>query len=250
MNSALSTQDSALPRQHSALSSLRRAAATLALACLLVPNLSGCALFAQTGGALFPTITPAKYKNLSGQSVAVIVSADQGIRIDNPRLQLDVAQMVLSKLQKSQKEDKPDELKLAHFPVSAGSVARFQEDHPELAADSMEDIAPRLGASRVIYIEIRGFQTRSEVSNDLYRGVISGSVSVIEVTNGKGHTVSVDESMRITFPRTSPEEGLPNIGDFPIYTGTLEGFTTEVAKLFLPHADDPDAKYGPVATPN
>jgi hypothetical protein len=230
------------------MNSALRHLAVLALAVLLVPTLSGCAVFSQLAGA-FPAVKPAKYKNLAGQSVTVIVSADPGTRIDNPRIQFDVAQMILSKLEKSQKEDKPDELKLTRFPVSAGSVARFQEDHPDLA-DSMEEIAPRLGTSRVIYVEIRGFQTRSEVSNDLYRGVISGSVSVIEVNSGKGHTVPVDETLHITYPRTSPDEGLPNIGDFPIYSGTLEGFTTEIAKLFLPHADDPDADYGPVSTPN
>jgi hypothetical protein len=174
----------------------------------------------------------------------VVWADDQGLKIDHPRIQFDVSQMVISKLKQQQKTDKPDELKLTSFPVSAGSVARFQEEHTELAGDPIDKIAPMLGTSRVIYIEIKDFQTRSEVSNDLYRGVMSGSISVVEVTNGVGRVVSVDDKVKIKFPRTSPEEGLPNIGDFPIYNGTLDGFATEVAKLFTPHADDPDADYG------
>jgi hypothetical protein len=222
--------------------------AFLLIACLSMTALSGCAIFAQLAQAV-PQVKPATYKKLAGQSVAVIVCADDAIRIDNPRIQVDVAQMVMAKLAKSQKEDKPDELKLTRFPVAASSLARFQEEN-QSSFDSMEEIAPKLGVSRVIYIEIRSFQTRSDVSNDLYRGSITGSVSVIEVTNGKGHAVPVDEKIRVTYPRTSPDEGLPNIGDYPIYTGTLDGFTDEVCKRFLPHADDPDAAYGPVAAPD
>jgi hypothetical protein len=233
---------------HTKAAAIRSTCICAILALLILPSLSGCAIFAQVLNAAAPAIKPPVYKNLAGQSVTVMVWAeDQGVKIDYPRIQLDVAQMVISQLQQHQKEDKPDELKFTRFPVSAGSVARFQEEHTELAADSIEDIAPRLGTSRVIYIEIRGFQTHSDVSNDLFRGVIRGSVSVVEVTNGKGRVIPVDETLKIKYPRTSPDEGLPNVGDFAIYNGTLKGFATEVAKLFVPHADDPDADYGAVS---
>ncbi|HET6249768.1 MAG TPA: hypothetical protein VFE47_18910 [Tepidisphaeraceae bacterium] len=215
----------------------------LCVAMLMLPSLSGCAIFSQVLGAAAPTVHPAAYKHMADQSVTVMVWADDGVKIDNPRIQFDVEQMVMAKMQEAQKTNKPDELKLTRFPVSAGSVSRFQEEHTELVADPIDEIAPRFGTSRVIYVEIHSFQTRSEASNDLFRGVMKGSVQVVEVTHGKGKVVPVDDNLEIKFPRTSPEEGLPNIGDYAIYNGTLDGFATEVAKLFAPHADDPDAPY-------
>lgn len=224
--------------------SLRPALASVLLSVLMVPSLSGCAVFAQIAGAI-PNVEKPNYKNMANQSVAVMVWAEEsGVRVEWPRIHLDLAGMVQSKLQKMQKEYKPDELKLTRFPVSAASVAKYQEEHPEIAAQSIEEVAPKLGVSRVIYIEIHVFQTRPDQANELFRGTMSGSVRVIEVVNGKGRETFNDDSIRVTYPRSSTDEGLPAIGDFAIYNGTLDGFAEEVCKKFLPHANDPDAEYG------
>lgn len=214
------------------------------LGLLIVPSLSGCALFVQALKAAGPGVEPAKYKGLAGQSVAIVVWAEEsGIRMDFPRLDVDAAEMIRNKMRQNQKEDKPKELELTRFPVSGASVARFQEENPAWASQGIEEIAPKFGVTRVIYVEIRDFQTRADATVDLYRGALSGSVSVVEVNNGKGHIAFTDDTLKITYPKTSPDEGLPNLGDGRIYAGTLAGFTTEVAKLFAPHGDDPDAEY-------
>jgi hypothetical protein len=224
--------------------SLRSALAALLLSLLILPSLSGCAIFAQAMAAI-PTTEQAKYKNLSDQSVAVMVWAeDTGVQIEWPKIRLDLATMIQSRLQKRKADDKPEELKLTRFPVSPGSVVRFQEEHPELVAESCEKIAPMLGVSRLIYVEIRSFQTRSDISNDLFRGAMTGSVSVIEVTNGKGRIAYTDDNLRVFFPRMVPDEGLPNLGDFPVYTGNLNGFAEEVCKRLVSHLNDPDVDYG------
>ncbi len=223
---------------------LRQATIVSVVALLIVPSLSGCAIFAQVAQAL-PQVQPPKYANLADQTVAVVVWAEEnGVRIDWPNIHMDTAQMIQSKLLQQQATEKPKELKLTRFPLSPASVARFQEENPDSAAQGIAEMAPRLGVSRVIYVEIRGFQTRSEAANDLFRGTLTGSVSVVEVSNGKGRTAFTDDTLKIQFPRISPDEGLPNLGDFAVYHGTLDGFTTEVVKRFVPHGDDPDAEYG------
>jgi len=151
--------------------------------------------------------------------------------------------MIRARMRQNQKDDKPKELELTRFPVSGASVARFQEENPAWISEGIEEIAPKFGVSRVIYVEIRDFQTRSDASVDLFRGSLSGAVTVVEVVNGKGRVAFHDDSLKITYPKTSPEEGLPNLGDGRIYAGTMAGFTTEVAKLFAPHGNDPDAEY-------
>src|SRR4051794_29130658 len=90
----------------------RPAAASVVLSLLLLPCLSGCAIFAKIAGA-FPEIEKAKYKGLAGQSVAVMVWAeDNGIRGDWPQINLDLGDMIQNNLQKHQIDDKPEEMKL------------------------------------------------------------------------------------------------------------------------------------------
>jgi hypothetical protein len=228
----------------------RRIAAITAFV-IIVTSGGGCAIFDKLFEASGVQTEPAKYPGLKGQSVAVVVWAEEnGVRIDWPRLNLDAAQMVQAKLQQVQKLNKPKELELMHFTRSAASVVRFQEEHPEWASQGIEEIAPKLGVTRVIYIEIHGFQTRADAAVELYRGTLTGTVTVVEVTGNKGRIGFTDDNVKVSFPKSSPEEGLPNLGDFAIYHGLLDGFTTEVAKEFCTHGNDRDAAYSvPDAAP-
>lgn len=210
----------------------------LMLALMLSPCLSGCTILGVAAQALPPKTITAAYKGLAGQSVAIIVWADDtGVQIDWPNVQLDVAQAVQSKLKVAQSSAKPKELLKTTFPVSPESVVRLQQDNPALAADSVEEVAARLGVSRVIYIEIQNLQTRSDESDDLFRGSVSGAVKVVEVSGGKGHIAFTDDNIRAVFPKNSPAEGMPNHNDYEMYRGVLDAFTTNVATLFFPHEE-------------
>ncbi len=211
----------------------RNCAISLALL-LAMAGLCGCGSLGAVLNALPLAPIQAKYKDLQGQSVAIMVWADRGIRVDFPHVQLDAANGIQSKLIKARKDNK-DELKDTRFPLSAATVVRFQEDHPEWAADSIEEIAPRLKVSRVIYVEIDGLQTRSDSAVDLFRGTLTATVRVVEVTNGKARVVHTEENMRSIYPEKSPEEGIPSIGDFETYRQTVDEFTTSVANLFYTH---------------
>ncbi len=211
-----------------------RAGLTLCLlALLLAPCLSGCAALGLIAQAIPQAQIPAKYKGLNDHTVAVMVWVDRGIRIDWPQIQLDAANGIQSKLVSA--IGKTPELSHTKFPLSAATVVRFQEEHLEWGADSIEEIAPRLGVSRVIYVEIDGFQTRSDAAVELYRGSITGTVRVLEVVNGKARVVYTEEDMRSVYPPKSPEEGVTSLGDFETYRKTVDEFTTRVATLFVAH---------------
>jgi len=206
------------------------------MSALLLPCLSGCALFGVIAQAAPPSTVGAEYKGLAGKSVTVMAWADDnGVQIDWPNVHLDIAQMIQSKLKVAQKTAKPKELLNTTFPVSPESVVRLQQDNPELAGESIEQIAPRLRVSRVIYVEIHNLQTRSTDADDLFRGEVNGSVRVVAVTNGKGHVVFTRDNIRAVFPKNSPEEGMPNHTDYEMYRGVLDEFTTQAAVLFFAH---------------
>jgi len=183
-----------------------------------------------------PTIAP-KYTDLRGQTIAVMVWTERGIRIDWTSIQIDVATGVQQILQQAAKEKK-HELEGSRFPLTAATVYQMQEEHPEWAAETIEDIAPRLGVSRLIYIEIENFQTRSNASVELFKGNISGRLKVIEVNNGKAHIAFAEDDLQNIYPKKGPEEGTPNKNDYDIYRETIKAFTSNVTNLFLPHVQE------------
>ncbi len=200
--------------------------------------LGGCNVVGVLAQAMPRDNIPAAYKKLAGQSVVVYVWADRGVRIDWPDIQFNLTSGVQSKLQLAQKADpKLAELKDTTFPLGAASVARFQEDHPELEAQPINSVAPMLNASRVVYVEISSFQTRSNDSVELYRGSITAIVKVLEVKNGQATTGFEDRNVAAVFPLKSPEEGVADLTDEAVYQGVVKELATQIAIRFIPHAD-------------
>jgi hypothetical protein len=210
------------------------------IVCLGLLFTSGCkilgVLYAKTAP---PPIIPAAYKGLTNQSVAIMVWAGEGTMIDFPDVRLDIAGSLQTKLQQAVKT-KTKELVGVTFPTSPAAVVRFQQNHPELEAVTPAEVAAKLGARRVIYVELENLQTRSDASVELFRGSASATVKVIEIPEGaaKG-TVAYDEGrIAAVFPPHAREEGRPDGNDFTYYRGTVDALTTELAKRFVPHEEE------------
>ena len=176
-----------------------------------------------------------KYDGLAGQSVGIMIWADRGIRIDWPNLQLDLANALEKKLMAETKEKS---VAGAKYNLQPASIVRYQHDHPEIDAESITDIAPSLGVSRLIYIEMDDFTTRSDMSVDLYRGQAKATVRVIEVTDSpKGRVAKSgfeQANVEASYPPKAPREGVQAIGDAKTYNGTIDAFATEISHLFIP----------------
>ena len=219
---------------------IRRLHASLMVAalCLVALAGSGCGQIAGNVAKAFPPAeVPASYKRLKGQSVAVLVWADPAIRTDWPRLQYDITSGMLDKLQQAKTAKTPD-FEGTTFPIKAPAMIRYQEDHPEMEAEPITEVAMRLGVTRLIYVEVSAFQTRSDLSVDLYRGSASGLVKVVEVNGGKAKEGFEEDDIKTVFPRKSPEEGLPASSDDKIYTGTVDRFTGDLSVRFVPHPEE------------
>ena len=208
----------------------------------LASGVVGCEAVGQVGAIVsqaIPKIQQPQYKNFAGQSVAFMCWADRGVRIDNPYLQVDVASAVEDKIAKAKVDSNLDELKGTTFPVSPRTVARYQEDHPELQTMSIADAAGNFAVSRLVYVEVTEFATRSEASLELYRGTMHGNLKVLEIANGKAHIVFEEDDISTAYPKDSPKEGLPVGTDYKIYTGTVDAFTTLIANRLIPHELEP-----------
>jgi len=187
-----------------------------------------------------PKIVPAAYKGLKGKDVAVMVWTDSAISVDWPAMSIDVGAGVRKKLLAGQAEDKPDDLDGTTFPVTPQSIAKFQMDHPEAELSPITQIAPQVGVKRLIYIEIVGFQTRSDmgVNTDLYRGKLTANLKVIEYENGQTKVGYEENHVTVNFPKKSPTDGVSGLGDIRTYVGTVDAFTTLTAWRFYKHEEE------------
>lgn len=205
---------------------------------LLVVCLTLCALFT-TGCALFgwaassmPRSEDAKYKGLAKQRTAVMVWADRGIRIDYPNLPLDLGNTIQVTLLSKAKED---DVKEIQFPYEVRSVVRYQKEHPELEGRGVTEYAHRMsGLSRLVYVEINDFTTRSDTAVQLMRGAISANVKVVEIANGKSKVVYEINNLRTYFP-PKQKDGVIDVPEQAIYVGTVKDMGLQIAQLFYGH---------------
>ena len=202
--------------------------------CLLPFLLGGCSIFGVAAQALPPTTIKPVYEGLRGQTVGVMVWVDRGLRMDYPPLQIDVANATQLKLMNS----KASQLKGTTFPVKPASIVKFQQDYPEVEAESIADVAPRLGVSRLIYIEVEDFGTRSHGAAELFRGSAEVTLRVIEVNRGAGKVAYEENGIAVTFPEKAPAEGIPNATDRKIYIGTVDALSSLIARKFVPYAEE------------
>lgn len=208
-----------------------RAAGIVACLILCIAQV-GCSVIGVAAHALPPPTIAPSYLGFEGQTVAVMVWADRALRVDFPSLQLDTAASIQNKLSAHKS------MKNVSWPVEPRSVVRYQIDHPEIETMPINDIAPRLGVSRLIYVEIERFSTRSEMSVSLYRGSIMATMKVIEVVDGKGTVAFEENSIQAKYPPNVPDEGYPRGEDYQFYLGTVDAFGDEAIKRFVPHVEE------------
>jgi uncharacterized protein YbaA (DUF1428 family) len=212
----------------------------ICLALALVPFASlGCApagyVAAAASGA---DHIEAAYKGLANQKCAVMIWADDGVVNDFHAIQLDAAHGIQDKLVQAAKANTEEVANITWVP--AEKILEYQQNHPGLDAEAIEDVAPNLGITRLIYVEIESFQTRPNDSPDLSRGTMSGTLTVVAVDKGKGKVAYSQRDVSVLYPKNCPPEGLPDLEDAVVYRETLDTFTTEVAKAFIPHDVDVD----------
>ena len=214
--------------------------ALLAVSLLLVGAcVSGCQLVGIAANAMPPKTIEPSYFGLAGNSVSVMVWADRSIKIDFQNICLDMSRQVQNKLEDAlhESKNKMASLKDSTYPIDPRSVARYQQDHPEAEALPITEVAPVLGTKRVIFVEISDFQTRSDASLDLFRGVATASVKILEVDGQHAKVVYEESNIRSTVPK-KPVEGVPESTDYKTYIATIDDLSTQVANRFIPHPEE------------
>jgi hypothetical protein len=190
-----------------------------------------------------PIEVPEKvYSGLKGRSAAVMVWADVRIRAEYNQIQVDLARLVQERLVEKTKPGRDKEaaaLAGATF-LDPRSVVRYQREHPELDGLPIQDVAPRLGVRRVIYVELEDFSAHSARSILLLKGEAKATLRVVEVDEGRRAKVVFDEpGLTANFPHNAPEGVMASdkMTVRTVYEGTLAQLADRIAVRF---ADQPE----------
>ena len=127
--------------------------------------------------------TPASYyEGLKGHSCAVMVWADWRTRTEYNQVQLDLGKKLTSALDENlrPKEGKKNEGPAVQF-TNPASVVRYQREHPEVMSMPIAEVAPRLQAQRVVYVELEEFSAHSAEAVMVLKGNARATLRVVVV---------------------------------------------------------------------
>lgn len=182
------------------------------------------------------------YSGLKGQTGAVMVWADVRIRAEYNQVQVDLARLIQARLVERTRASKGKESKDEGQPALAGatfldprSVVRYQREHPELDGLPIQDVAPRLGVKRVIYVELEDFAAHSAKSILLLKGEAKATLRVVEVDESRKARVAFEEpGLTANFPHNAPEGVMASdkVTVRTVYEGTLEQLADRIAVRF------------------
>jgi hypothetical protein len=176
----------------------------------------------------------AVYEGLKGQNCAVMVWADWRTRTEYNQLQLDLAKLVSKKLEERSRKDAKKAESVTIQVVNPASIVRYQREHPEVMSMPIAEVAPKLGASRVVFIEFEDFAAHSPEAIMVLKGSAKGTLRVLEVSGGVAKTVFEEANIHANYPPDSPEGVIPSdkVNVRTIYDGTLELMAEKIVARF------------------
>jgi hypothetical protein len=181
--------------------------------------------------------TPAVlYEGLKGQGCAVMVWADWRTRTEYNQVQLDLGKVLTRKIDenlKPKKEGKKSEGPPVTF-TNPASVVRYQREHPEVMSMPIAEVAPKLQASRVVYVEIEEFSAHSPEAVMVLKGNAKATLRVVEVNGAEARVVFEEPGIAAHFPPDRPEGVVESekVNVRTIYEGTIDLLAEKLAARF------------------
>lgn len=168
-----------------------------------------------------PTKTvPAEYPYLADKGVCVVVRAPDEFVFEYANLRLEVADHVRIALEANVK---------GISVVDPRKVAEFQRVERDWEAMDPAVLGKRLGADRVLEVELTQYTTREPDSPYLYRGHITAALRVYN-TEYPNSQAAYQGDARTVYPPDGP--GKYGTSDRAIRAATLNAFAQDVAAKF------------------
>ena len=196
---------------------------TVGVLLVLLTATSGCKLIAAPFllWSKEPTKeVPAEYPYLQDKKVCVLVWADSETMFEYPWIQLEISEHVTAMI-------KPNVKGISFIPNR--KVIELQRREVNWDRSDPADLGARLGADRVLLIELTQYTTREPESPHLYRGRIAANVKVYD-TGYRRSAPAYKTTLETVYPRDSAGEwGTDDVG---IRKASMEAFALDLAGKF------------------
>ncbi len=194
--------------------------AALAVACI------GCKAMAAPWLMWAPEPTrsiPAEYPYLEDKKVCILVWADRDTLFEYPFVQLELSEHVAAPLRTNVRG-------ISVLPNRG--VVEMQRRDPDWDRIPPGRLGARLGADRVIMIELTLYTTREPESTHLYRGHIAANIKVYD-TGYPDSPPAFRTNLETAYPPDSP--GQWGADDRAIRKAAMEAFADDLARKFYSH---------------
>lgn len=193
--------------------------------------LSSLAWFAGgCGPSLLALILPApsetieaEFKGLTGKRVAIVVFTSQAVRYDYPYVALNLSSVMGAELKRQ-----IEEVSI----VPPLRIVQYQEENVHWDSMDRVQLAKVLQADALMLVVLEEYSTYVPGSTNLFRGLISGQVSIYDTDPDKSDPlVWKGDHFRVAYPENAPT-GEVGTDDRKIRYRTQQKFADVVIKKF------------------
>ncbi|MBI1373066.1 MAG: hypothetical protein GC159_10075 [Phycisphaera sp.] len=205
----------------------------------VLPALGGCEAAGYVanvvGGGGSDIKVPAEYHGLEGQSVAVLVDADQAILFGYPLAQLEVGQRVSDEIAGNVPGVKV---------VDAKQIVDFQQRNLYWNTKLASDLAKRLNVTRLVIIDLSDYRMHEPGNVNLWKGQISANVGVVEADSATPNDKAYSTLITVSYPPRGSKEILDS-DERTIRLALLDLFAHQVTGKFYEHLESRDDRGRP-----
>ncbi len=176
-----------------------------------------------------PKTVEAEFKNLEGQTVAMVFYADQKVLYEYPNARAELSAAMGEQLRANVKT-----IKL----VDSRKVLALQDQKINWDTMSKSDLGRQFGADYVLQVTLMEFTMRDEGSINIYRGKIVAEASLYKVgdPNFRDDRVWHCDDIHSIYPEKT-NSGVPAENDIRIRNQTIKLFVERVAWKFYKHEE-------------
>ncbi|MBK8916134.1 MAG: hypothetical protein IPM64_16325 [Phycisphaerales bacterium] len=200
-----------------------RSAAPVTLLSALLLALAGCQLVAMPfimWGAEPTKDVPAEFPHLQNREICLVVWCDSDTLFEYPNVRLEVSEYVAFAMKAS--------VKGATF-TSNRRVTELQSREPRWEREPPAKLGAKLGAERVLTIELTQYSMREPDNPHLYRGRIAANLRVYDAASPESRWLW-QGTVEVAYPPDSV--GAWGVPETQIRRGAMELFASEVAGKF------------------
>lgn len=200
---------------------------TLAMGLIAGCQAAGYVAHAVAGGDPPPVNVTAEYTGLDNRMVAVIVAADPSLMYQHASAQHEIGTAVSYAI-----ADCVPGVKV----VDPADMTAFRNANPYWTTAPYGELIEKLGVERLVVVDLHEFRLNEPGNSVMFRGVINGTVEVVEAESADPDTPVYSQLVTAAFPPNRPH-GVPEANPATIRKGAVDLFAMATAWKFCDHKE-------------